>query len=173
MESALKFFSKNRYAGARTRLIAHEAGFSEMTLFRKFKTKENLFNMVLVRNQEKILKDFDSIFLNEEFENTRDFLESLMDKLVDVIDNNYEFVKIFLNERCRMTETVIETFIKYLGEYIQKNTPNDKIDYHLLAFTILVFVYFLIFDRRQGRHSVDHQKAIERFVDHSTLMLEA
>jgi len=76
--------------------------------------------MVLVRNQEKILKDFDSIFLNEEFENTRDFLESLMDKLVDVIDNNYEFVKIFLNERCRMTETVIETFIKHLGEYIQK-----------------------------------------------------
>jgi len=173
LDAALKLFAENGYAGARTRLIAEKAGFSEMTLFRKFKTKKNLFNMVLVQNQEKILKDFDSIFLNEEFENTRDFLESLMDKLVDVIDNNYEFVKIFLNERCRMTETVIETFIKHLGEYIQKNAPNDKIDYQLLAFTILAFVYFLIFDRRQWRHSVDHQKAIEKFVDHSTLMLEA
>ena len=43
MEADLKFFSENGYAGARTRLIAEKAGFSEMTLFRKFKTKENLF----------------------------------------------------------------------------------------------------------------------------------
>ncbi len=173
LDAALKLFAENGYAGARTRLIAEEAGLSEMTLFRKFKTKENLFNMVLVQNQEKILTDFDLIFLNEEFENTRAFLESLMDKLVDLIKNNYDYVKIFLNERCKISETVIEAFIQHLGDHIKKFSPNDKIDYQVLAFTILAFTYFLIFDENQGRQSVSHDQAIERFIDHSVLMLDA
>ncbi len=47
LDVALKEFAEEGYVGARTRIIAEKSGFSEMTLFRKFKTKENLFNMVL------------------------------------------------------------------------------------------------------------------------------
>jgi AcrR family transcriptional regulator len=173
LAAALKMFAENGYAGARTRLIAKEAGLSEMTLFRKFKTKENLFNVVLVQNQEKILKDFDSIFMSDKFGNCRDFLKSLMDKLVDVIENNYDYVKVFLNERCRISETIIDTFIKHLAKYIENNSLNDKIDYQVFAFTVLSFVYFLLFDENQGRHVLDHKIALERFIDNSVLMLEA
>jgi AcrR family transcriptional regulator len=173
MDAALKLFAENGYAGARTRLIAEEAGLSEMTLFRKFKTKENLFNMVLVQNQEKILKDLDLIFLNDGFENTRAFLESLMDKLVEVIKNNYNYVKVFLNERCKTSENVIEAFIGHLGEYIKNYSSNEKIDCQVLAFTILSFTYFLIFDENRGRQSVNHENALDKFIEHSILMLEA
>jgi len=173
LDAALKLFAENGYAGARTRLIAEEAGLSEMTLFRKFKTKENLFNKVLVQNQEKILKDFDLIFLSNEFDNTRDFFESLMNKLFDLIKKNYDFVKVFLNERCRITETVIAGFIKHLGDYIQKYSPNDKIDYQVMAFTILAFTYFLIFDENRGSQSINHEEAMNKFIDHSIIILEA
>jgi AcrR family transcriptional regulator len=173
LDAALKLFAENGYAGARTRFIAEEAGLSEMTLFRKFKTKENLFNAVLVQNQEKILNDFDSIFLNDDFENIRDFLESLINELVDVIENNYDYVNVFLNERCRITETIIEAFIKHLGEYIHKHSSNVKVDYQVLAFTFLAFTYFLIFDEYRGRQSLNREEAIERFIDHSVMILES
>jgi len=173
LDAALKVFAENGYAGARTRIIAEEADLSEMTLFRKFKTKENLFNMVLVCNQKKILKDFDSIFLIDDFENTRDFFESLMDKLVDVIENNYDYVKVFINEKRRISETVIGTFIEHLAKYMEENAFNDKIDYKVFAFSILSFIYFLIFHENKGRRIIRHDEAIERFIDNSVLMLEA
>jgi len=173
LDAALKLFAENGYAGARTRVIAKEAGFSEMTLFRKFKTKENLFNLVLVKNQEKILNDFDTIFLNEEFGNIRDFLKSLIDKLVDVIKNNFDYVKVFLNERCRISEMIIDKFIEHLARYMEENAFNDKIDYQTFAFTVLSFIYFLIFHENQGRSIINQNETIERFIDHSVLMLEA
>jgi TetR/AcrR family transcriptional regulator len=71
LDAALKVFSEKGYTGATTRVIAQESGFSELTLFRKFKTKENLFNMVLLQNSEKIKKDFGLAFGNTEFENPR------------------------------------------------------------------------------------------------------
>jgi AcrR family transcriptional regulator len=60
LDAALHVFSKNGYVGARTRMIAKESGFTEMTLFRKFETKENLFNQVLITNRE-ISENFDSL----------------------------------------------------------------------------------------------------------------
>lgn len=47
LDAALKVFSKEGYKPAKTAIIAEEASFSEKTLFRKFKTKENLFNEVI------------------------------------------------------------------------------------------------------------------------------
>jgi len=42
LESALKLFSEKGYDGATTRVIAADAGFTEMTLYTKFKNKQNL-----------------------------------------------------------------------------------------------------------------------------------
>ena len=40
LEAALKMFAQKGYKGATTMIIAEEAGFSEKTLFRRFKTKK-------------------------------------------------------------------------------------------------------------------------------------
>ncbi len=42
MDSALKLFARYGYKGASAKAIAVDAGFNELTLFRKFKTKKNL-----------------------------------------------------------------------------------------------------------------------------------
>ncbi|EKF87027.1 TetR/AcrR family transcriptional regulator [Methanobacterium formicicum] len=57
LDVALEIFAEKGYKGATTRLIAQKAGFSELTLFRKFKTKENLFNKVLTQNVAKVKED--------------------------------------------------------------------------------------------------------------------
>jgi AcrR family transcriptional regulator len=44
LEAALKTFSQEGYGGATTRKIAREAGVNEVTLFRHFGNKENLFS---------------------------------------------------------------------------------------------------------------------------------
>ncbi len=47
LKGALEVFSERGYLGAPTKDIAHAAGISEMTLFRHFETKQQLFEAVL------------------------------------------------------------------------------------------------------------------------------
>jgi len=48
MEVALDLFAEKGYASVSTREIAQKAGITEMTLFRKFQTKRNLFSRILL-----------------------------------------------------------------------------------------------------------------------------
>jgi AcrR family transcriptional regulator len=49
LEAALRVFASEGYTGATTRKIAEEANVAEVTLFRKFKSKENLLREVLLK----------------------------------------------------------------------------------------------------------------------------
>ena len=44
LDSALKLFAEKGYDASTTITLAEESGYSEMTLFRIFKTKKNLFD---------------------------------------------------------------------------------------------------------------------------------
>ncbi len=47
MEAARELFETNGYAATTTKQIAEKAGVSEVTLFRHFETKRNLFEMII------------------------------------------------------------------------------------------------------------------------------
>ena len=47
LKATLKLISEKGYIGATTREIAHEAGVTELTLFRHFGSKERLFEELL------------------------------------------------------------------------------------------------------------------------------
>lgn len=49
IDAAIELFSKNGYDGVTTEKIATEAGFSEKTLFRHFKSKQNLLEQAIDR----------------------------------------------------------------------------------------------------------------------------
>ena len=51
LDAALRVFASEGYTGATTRKIAEEANVAEVTLFRKFKSKENLLKEVLINNR--------------------------------------------------------------------------------------------------------------------------
>lgn len=47
LKVALELFSKHGYSGVSTKQIAKESGVNEVTIFRKFETKSNLFQQVI------------------------------------------------------------------------------------------------------------------------------
>ncbi len=172
LDAALEVFSKNGYTGARTRIIAKQSGFTEMTLFRKFKTKENLFKQVLTKNQERIMNDFDSLLVLDETKEAKERFRALIMSLMDLMDKNFEYVNIIIYERERIPHSISKTFIFHLGSYLEKIFPKIKVDHYVLSFMILSFLYFISFNKNRGDDFFDVKSAVEEFITYHSNCLK-
>jgi AcrR family transcriptional regulator len=166
LEAALEIFSQKGYIGATTISIAEKAGFSEKTLFRKFKTKKNLFDMVITENSKRFKNGFNLIITGTEFESPKDFLEVLIKDIANLTDKYYEYVNLAMTEGSRISiNNAAKEIPYYLAEYIEKNMKSRDIDYQIFAVTILSFIYILIGDKYYGRTFVDREEAIDKFIN--------
>lgn len=165
MDTALKEFAEKGYRGATTRDIAAKAGFNNSTLFRKFETKNNLFRSVLNEYNQKMMKEFFLIIADDEFKTDREFLENLVYNLLNLCRNNFEFIKITINESNKIQGKFLDKFVNHLTVYVEKNIPNKGLDYKVLVFDILSFIYFLIVD--YGHVFTDHDKAVANFISNT------
>ncbi len=168
MDAALKVFSKKGYDAATTRTIADESGFTEMTLFRKFGTKKNLFDKVMNRGIKKIRNDFPKeLVIDKEFENSRDFLETFIGNLMKFSEGNFEFFHLAFTEDNAICSSFQGEIIEAIVEYIKKNVPNKKISYRAYGISIIAFFYALNIEKYHGRTASfnDEEKTIEKFVD--------
>ncbi len=170
LDAALKLFAEKGYNSATIRDITTEAGVNDSTLFRKFKTKENLFSSVLIQNYQKMKEDFDSIIVHNEFEDQADFLETFIRNLMNLGKNNFDFIKLTVDESNRIPINFLEDFINNLSEYLEKNIQSKEINYKIFVFNALSFIYFLLLD--YGHVFKDHDKAIEKFINNSTLCIK-
>lgn len=173
LETALKEFSEKGYSGATTLNIAEKAGFSEKTLFRKFETKKNLFEMVITQHNDSIMEDFNLLLVDDEFKTTHEFLELLIKNLANLVDNHFEFISLTMNESSRIPKRTAPEIIPYhLGKYIKKNINNDEIDYPIFAITILSFLNSIMGDKHKGWNFVNHEEAIEKFINNLALCIQ-
>ncbi len=172
LDAALKIFSQKGYDGAKTKAIAKESGFSEMTLFNKFKTKKNLYNRVAVQNIVKINKDFSAILTDYKFETPEAFLRALIRDLAKMFHDNFEFLHLAIQEASKSHAQLEEEFINLLSEYMEKNIQNDKIDYQALALTIFTFTYIHSLAKYKGRHYFDQDKLLEGFINNIILCIQ-
>ncbi len=163
--AALKIFAEKGYNSATIRDITAEAGVNDSTLFRKFKTKKNLFSSVLNQNYEKMKEDFDFVIVHREFNSPEDFLETLIRNLLKLAENNFEFIKLTVDESSKISINFLEEFINALSEYMEKYIPDKEIDYRIFIFNMLSFIYFLFLD--YGHVFTNHDMAIEKFIDNS------
>jgi AcrR family transcriptional regulator len=62
LDAALSVLVSRGYEGITTRRIAEAAGVNEVTLFRKFQSKENILREVTIRNLNSALTTIDSMF---------------------------------------------------------------------------------------------------------------
>ena len=168
LDAALKVFAKKGYDAAATRVIAEESGYTEMTLFRKFGTKKNLFDQVMIRGLKKIREDFHKeIFIDQKFENSHDFLETYLRNLVKFSLDTFEFFHLTVTEVNTICESFRGEVIDEVVEYIKKNVPNKRIDYRTYGICIIAFLYALNLDKYHGRTASfnDEEKTIENFID--------
>lgn len=172
LDAALEAFAEKGYIGATTINIAEKAGFSQMTLFRKFETKKNLFDKVLIKNFRVFQRDFDLILKNDGSKNSGDFLETLIRKLAKLADENFELIHLLSNEKTRVTEPFIAEFISNLSEHIESNVQNDKIDYNAFAASIFAIIYMLSLSNHQETAFVDSEEILNKFIDNSVLFIQ-
>lgn len=171
MGAALKVFAEEGYVGAKTRIIAKEAGFSEMTLFRKFKSKENLFDTILMEQKEYLLKEASILFNTNEVEHPVDGFKLLIRHVYKLIEENFPFISLYINERRRVSENILDEFIICLSHQIGLKFPDININTRVFAFNILSFLYLLVFDKYKDYSIIDSEEALNEFIDNCIVIL--
>ncbi len=95
LETAARLFAQNGYARTSTVALAQEAGVAEGTIFRHFKSKEELFIALILRLREKMLHDIYQYLDQHEHEIGIDKVFSVIRAVYGfVVNNNADFALI-------------------------------------------------------------------------------
>jgi TetR/AcrR family transcriptional regulator len=181
LDAALRVFASEGYTGATTRRIAEEANVAEVTLFRKFKSKENLLREVLINNQTAF-SSLDDLFQKEKDVNLEVELRILGKNIAKVMkdkkkDSKRRMFMFMLFEEGRRRPEVSEALlaflqmnIKPLSEYFELQIQNGKmrtINSRSAAITFVsYFVYTTLLREVFGDSFLgDYDEEIERFID--------
>lgn len=97
MLAAEKLFSENGYDGVATKVIAKEAGVTEMTLFNHFKNKKLLYKTVV--KERYLATEIESIFSKLTFEDIESDLLLIADKLLMSFFENKNILMMRLKEK--------------------------------------------------------------------------
>ena len=172
LEAALKIFSQKGYDGAKTKAIAEESGFSEVTLFNKFKTKRNLYDRIAIENVGKLNEDFGALLKDYKCETPKTFLRTFIKDLAKMFEDNFEFMHLVIQEAGKSHEQLEKEFINILSEHLEKNIQNDKIDYLSLALTIFTFTYMYNLNRYKDRSYFDFDTVLEGFINNIVMCIQ-
>ncbi len=168
LDTSLKLFAKKGYDASTTITLAEESGYSEMTLFRIFKNKKNLFDQVMIQGIKKMQVDaIKELFIVKKYENPHDFLETYLQNIIKFIHDNFELFHLTITEENQIGKSFQTEFTNAVTEYIKKNLPNQEIDYRTFGITITTFIYVLNLEKYHGRTATfgDEEKIIENFID--------
>lgn len=172
LDAALDLFAEKGYNGATTRVIAENAGVSELTLFRKFKTKKNLFDTLITQNLDKMKEDFESILVNKEFNSPSEFMETFIRNYIESIEENFKVFFLVINDGTGKFEYSLAEFFRESADYIEKNV-GSKIDPEAFALTIAGFTYIVCIEKHNRNYVFNHEKAIENFISNSVQCVQS
>lgn len=133
LKVALELFSKHGYSGVTTKQIAKESGVNEVTIFRKFETKNNLFQQVI----SKYAKE-------------GNIIEKLKHDLTGVIEKDLMIFGIYFYHFLQNNELMYKIQVKQVDEKPMKFTNSLKYKKN--------FVEYLEEARVQGRFKGNSEK---------------
>jgi len=174
LDAALKVFARKGYDAATTRAIAEESGFTEMTLFRKFQTKKNLFDQVMNRGNKQIEKDAAKLFIPQDDKNVREFVKSFVLSLDEFVLTNFEYFHLTILEDNSKIKPNVRLTIDYISEYFKEHYPNKELDYIAFGYSMSTFIYSLNIDRYYRRTATieNYDELLDKFTDILCCMLE-
>jgi|LGOV01.1.fsa_nt_gb AcrR family transcriptional regulator len=136
LKASISIFAKKGYIGATTKEIATKANVAEITLYRKFQTKQNLFE----HSVKSITDDkFSSILELGEEDSKIQFTKRLLDNRLLVISKNIKVVRMLISESLagnlpsdlRFTHLIFENVSLAIKKYFEKH--NENTDYQAYA----------------------------------------
>ncbi len=193
LDAALRVFASEGYAGATTRRIAQEADVTEVTLFRKFQSKENLLREVIIKNRGIAISALDSLFRIEKEADLATGLHNLGQNIANVMKDKMrdskDIMLIFMliqegRRRPELAEILSSTLssifrinMERLSEYFELQIKNGKMRNINPRSAALVFVsYFAYAYLLRGVIGDDvlggSEEELERFIDIFTKGIE-
>lgn len=121
---------------ATTQEVAKEANVAEVTLYRRYATKENLFITVLKSVLEK--KFHTDVLVMAKEENTELFFMRIIDNRLEVLSKNSELVRMLLSESLRgnlkaeinLPEIIFTSLKDALTAHFEQKNVSVDVDFH-------------------------------------------
>ena len=127
LEAALKVFIEKGYKGTTTSEIAKVANISEVTLFRYFRNKEEIFMLSV---QPVMQESMRMLKLDAKHEQFKESLRKALIDRVQYINKHHQVIKLILNEQM-LLETyanVIDEMVKSLQDVLFSYGLKEKIE---------------------------------------------
>lgn len=176
LKAARIIFSKNGYHRSTTIKIAKEAGVNEITIFRKFKSKENLLIAVVENNLNETLDTLDHILCKEKSTDIKTCIKDLGITLKQFLDDRMDFILMMINEgkirpdikdsftlfRIKLLEHLRDYFIDQINQgHIQKIDPN------ILAYALFSFIFYKSLSEKifEDELLIDDEKTFEDYTE--------
>ena len=122
VDATIFLLDKEGTNGTTTKKIAKKAEVSEVTVFRKFKSKDNLLKIAKIYYSDYFLEKISDIFTNYEDTDLESLLKNTWWKLVNFLDNNLDIIKIALDEL--MSNPEEEKIFSKFSDEVLKNLTN-------------------------------------------------
>jgi AcrR family transcriptional regulator len=175
LDAALKIFSENGYKNSTTRSIASKAGVNESTIFRKFKTKDNLFKSVIKFNFEKISAEVEQCLtdMNYETDDPREKLNHILKSLIKIMNNNYDALHTMIIENNNINPKIeLESFTTAISHCIKPIKPqSNDLDLNVFSLTIISFLLFVLFEDIIVT-TIDKERVFDEFSEYCARILQ-
>lgn len=176
VDATIFLLDKEGMNSTTTKKIAKKAEVSEVTVFRKFKSKDNLLKIAKIYYSDYFLEKISDIFTNYEYTDLESLLKHIWGKLVNFLDNNLDIIKIALDELMsnpeeekifsKFSDEVLKNLTNIFQEQIDKGKIR-KINPSAAALTVFsVIVEGIIFWKFESKVSNDDtNKYLDDFLD--------
>ncbi len=142
-EAARKLFTKKGFSAVKTREIAAEAGINLALLNYYFRSKEKLFQIIMIENLERFAKGIAGIMGNED-KSIDEKIEIIVNYYIDMLTENPNLPLFILNELRNDTSRLPETidnqiqpvrmnFMNQIKESMQSNNNPSVNPMHMMA----------------------------------------
>ncbi len=149
LDAAIREFASKGYAGATTKNIASEANVNEVTLFRKFQSKENLLRAVITRARDGMHRDADSIFLGDKAVDLESSLHNVGGSLRRLLEERRDLMILLISEAgknprvAKTLSAIPKMALKYLSDYFEhwiRKGEVRKVNPQVIAFALLSYL---------------------------------
>jgi len=166
LDAALKTFAREGYNSSTTRNIAKESGFSEITLFRKFETKDKLFKEAMrVNNEELQVKCFKLMEDLEKIKDPEAFLIEYIKRIAVFYSENFDFFNIMVTEDNIHIDSEMGKFGDSLSEFVSEHINKSCCEVTSIVIAINTFIYTINLDIFHGINTDGYDDLIKGFTN--------
>lgn len=167
VSATFNIIRREGFKGATTKKIANEAGVNEVTVFRKFKNKNNLLEITKDYYIQKFIEKIENVFDFTGDEEIVEYLEKNFNELLNLSDEDFSIIKVAMEEVgeisdkkhliSQITDAILDKFEAYFKLQIEKGTIRD-VDARVLGTLCYSMTFQSIVLLRVYNHVTDVEK---------------